>query len=406
MRAWLLGGFVVGLAVSITLAQTALAALTGRWLWRLATGRTTLDACRPLAGPFAALAVTTLVAAAASARPGESLVVAVKGLLLIAAFHASLDALADVAGAERTLAWLLALMAGVSVVGALQVGLCPWLAPLVPWLGRVATKCERAHGFYSIYMTLAGVLSLVMLAVLPGLLGPRTGRGAGAWAVRAGAWILAAAGLGLTQVRGAWIGLVAGVGILLGLLRRGRLLLLAGVGVLVVALLLVPGIRRRVASMADPGDATAADRLYMWQSGILMGRDHWLTGVGPGVVKHVYPQYLMRGALVRSRSHLHSTPLQILAERGIVGLAAWVWLFVAFFVRVRPVLRALPPEAVRERALVTGSLAATGGFLVGGLFEYNFGDSEVLMVAYLVMAVPFVVARARGAGARASSARQ
>jgi hypothetical protein len=46
-----------------------------------------------------------------------------------------------------------------------------------------------------------------------------------------------------------------------------------------------------------------------------------------------------------------------------------------------------------------GSLAAVAGFLVGGLTEYNFGDSEVVMVAYTVMALPFVAARAEDDGA-------
>jgi hypothetical protein len=46
---------------------------------------------------------------------------------------------------------------------------------------------------------------------------------------------------------------------------------------------------------------------------------------------------------------------------------------------------------VQERALVAGSLAAITGFLVAGLTEYSFGDSEVVMVAWTIMAVPFVV---------------
>ncbi|HEY3176887.1 MAG TPA: hypothetical protein VGK94_14115, partial [Candidatus Polarisedimenticolia bacterium] len=52
-----------------------------------------------------------------------------------------------------------------------------------------------------------------------------------------------------------------------------------------------------------------------------------------------------------------------------------------------------PADAGRERALVTGSLAAVTGFLIGGLSEYNFGDSEVVLVAWTVMALPFVVER-------------
>ena len=45
----------------------------------------------------------------------------------------------------------------------------------------------------------------------------------------------------------------------------------------------------------------------------------------------------------------------------------------------------------RERALVAGSVAAVTGFLVAGLSEYNFGDSEVVMVAWAVMALPWAL---------------
>ena len=33
------------------------------------------------------------------------------------------------------------------------------------------------------------------------------------------------------------------------------------------------------------------------------------------------------------------------------------------------------------------------GFLVAGLFEYNFGDSEVIDLLWVVMAFPFVCSR-------------
>ena len=42
---------------------------------------------------------------------------------------------------------------------------------------------------------------------------------------------------------------------------------------------------------------------------------------------------------------------------------------------------------------MVGSLAAITGFLVAGLTEYNFGDSEVVMVAWATMALPFVAAQ-------------
>jgi hypothetical protein len=42
-------------------------------------------------------------------------------------------------------------------------------------------------------------------------------------------------------------------------------------------------------------------------------------------------------------------------------------------------------------ALVVGSLAGVTGFHVAGLFEYTFGDSEVIMLVYFLMALPYIV---------------
>lgn len=387
LRRVLLGALVLGLAVSITLAETALALLALRWVWRLLTGRAHRG--WPLGVPFAAWIAASLLAAALSPQPLASLL-SVRAVLLIAMFYVLLDALQDVADADRWLTWLLALMAGVALIGVLQVTLCPLLAPLAPALGRVATKCHRAHGFYSIYMTLGGVLSLVLLATLPRLL-PAGGGPGERW--RLVAWLAGGAGLALTYVRGAWLGLLAGVAVLLGLLRRGRLLMIAGVLLLALGALLVPEVRRRAESIVDPMDRTARERWAMWESALAMARDHPLIGVGPGGFKREYPQYAAPEFRARRRGHVHNTPLQILVERGLLGLTAWSAIFLAFFWRAAWVLHRLPREAERGRDLVMGSMAAITGFLVGGLTEYNFGDSEVALVAYAVMALPFVVER-------------
>jgi O-antigen ligase len=392
LRVGLLAAFVLGLALSITLAEVALAALALRLGWRLATGRAR-PAGWPLAGAFAAWIAASLLAVVASARPLESLGAA-RGLLLVATFYVVLDAVDGRREARWLLTALLALAAVLGLAGSLQVALCPGLTAMAPALGRVARNCERAHAFYSIYMTLAGVLSLVLLATLPSLLQAGPGR---RW--RWLAWLLGGLGLALTYVRGAWLGFLAGAVVLLGLVRRGRLLVAAGVLVLIAAVVLTPGLRRRAESIADPTDSTARERLAMWRSGLAMVRDHPLTGIGPGQVKHRYPGYAAPEFAHKRRGHLHNTPLQVAVERGLLGLGAWLVLFGAFFQRAGRLLGRLGPEDGEARALVVGSIAAVAGFLVGGLTEYNFGDSEVAMVAYTVMALPFVAAR-RGPGAR------
>jgi hypothetical protein len=39
-------------------------------------------------------------------------------------------------------------------------------------------------------------------------------------------------------------------------------------------------------------------------------------------------------------------------------------------------------------------MASVIGFHIEGLFEYTFGDSEVVTLTYFLMALPFVVQRA------------
>jgi hypothetical protein len=42
-----------------------------------------------------------------------------------------------------------------------------------------------------------------------------------------------------------------------------------------------------------------------------------------------------------------------------------------------------------------GALAVLAAVMTGGLFEYNFGDSEVLMFTLLVAAMPYALRRER-----------
>jgi hypothetical protein len=83
--------------------------------------------------------------------------------------------------------------------------------------------------------------------------------------------------------------------------------------------------------------------------------------------------------------------VQIAAERGLLGLGAWLWLWVAFVARASRIYLRVPSTALERRAAVAGSLAAAVALFAAGLFEYNFGDSEVQMLLWVVMALPFAV---------------
>ena len=391
LRDGLLVALVVGLALSISLSEATLAALA---VWLVWTRRVPpmSRAQWPLLAPLLAFSGWSIVVAAVSAAPAESLA-ATKTLLPLATLWIVFNTLDDASSARRFVSWFLWAVAFVALVSIVQVATCTPARfdaadPALPsTLRRVLGKCRRAHGFYSIYMTLAGVLVMTLLATLPTL--ALAGR-RGVAAVLA--WLTSAVGLALTLVRGAWLGFGAGVLVALTAMRR-RWMAAAVLVVVGVAAVALPRVRARIETIADATDPTARERFAMARGGLAMLRERPLIGVGLGGVKRLYPVYAPPEAVRRHTSHLHNTPLQIAVERGLVGLALWLWLFAAFFVRASRVLRRVPIEAVAERALVVGALAAVAAFLVSGLFEYNFGDTEVLLVALAVMALPFVVER-------------
>jgi O-antigen ligase len=380
-RTWTLIALTLGLALSITLAELAYGVLA---VLVLASGRARRP---PLLVPIVAFMAWTAVSALASPRPLESLVQG-RGVLWLVAVWVVAAALDDAREAHRFATGLFIAVSAVAVLAIVQVAACPAIPPDVPGLARFFRKCSRARGFFSIYMTLAGVLTIVLVGALPRL--ATAGRQL-AWA--GPAWAAGLVALSLTYVRGAWIGFVLGAAGALVFLRRDRLVLAAVVAVVVVALA-VPGVSHRLGQITLENETTR-DRLAMLSGGLRMIRDHPLLGVGPGQVKHAYrATYAPPEALRRSTSHLHNSPLQITAERGVIGLGLWLWIFAAWFRCAIRAWRALPAAA--DRALALGALLAVAAFLAAGLFEYNFGDTEVLFAACAVMALPFVLARSHG----------
>ncbi len=101
------------------------------------------------------------------------------------------------------------------------------------------------------------------------------------------------------------------------------------------------------------------------------------------MVQVVYPEYRDAGGVNENNPHLHNVPLQIAAERGLPALAVWLWFLV---VAVRELFLGLRRQ--ESRALAAGGLAAMASMLAAGMFEYNFGDSEFLMLFLVMVTLP------------------
>jgi O-antigen ligase len=131
-------------------------------------------------------------------------------------------------------------------------------------------------------------------------------------------------------------------------------------------------------------DPASRDRLAMLQMGANIVADHPLTGVGPDMIKVVYDEYRVPAAVNLNNPHLHNVPMQIAAERGVPALVLWL-VFIGLAARDawRQTLRGPAP------AVAAAGLAAIVSMFVAGLFEYNFGDSEFLMLFLGLITLPY-----------------
>ncbi|MGH9386892.1 MAG: O-antigen ligase family protein [Vicinamibacterales bacterium] len=244
---------------------------------------------------------------------------------------------------------------------------------------------RRPQGALSHWMTYSGTLMLVVCAAVSRLLFDTKGR---IWA----AVIMPAliVSLMVTLTRTAMVGVAVGVGALL-LSRDFRLLAVLPILAAIVIALAPASVTNRVYSIIDLNDPTRRDRLAMLQAGVSMIQDHPLTGVGPNEIERVYPVYRVPGAVQASNPHLHNVPIQIAAERGLPALGAWLWFVITAGAGLIKLLR-----RSRHRTLAAAGLGSLVAALSAGLFEYNFGDSEFLMLLLTMITLPFAANRDGG----------
>src|SRR4030095_989842 len=193
--------------------------------------------------------------------------------------------------------------------------------------------------------------------------------------------------LTMTLTRSAWVVVSVGVGLLF-VLKDLRLTALIPVVIAIVFALAPDSVTNRIMSVSDLRDPSSRDRLAMMQTGASMIRDHPLTGVGPNMVQRLYTRYRDQNSVQKVNPHLHNVPLQIAAERGLPALAVWIAFVVVLTAGVFRLFR-----SSADRTLPAAALAAIGAMLAAGVFEYNFGDSEFLMLFLVIVTLPFAAVR-------------
>ncbi len=370
-----LGVFLFASTFSIALTQTALGLALLLWFFfalkRKAPPlrRTMLDL------PFCIFVAVSLAAALMSGKRIASLL-SLKNFALISVIYMIGSLVATRRMALKQFVVLL-----VSGTGAAAFGIAIYL------LGKGAGTLGRSPGPFSNAMTFGGLLLILCSLFLAVAVGAGVGRGLRRAAVGAAAVSFAA--LFFTFTRSSWVGSVVSVVVILAFLRRRWLAPFAAALVLFV-FLLPAHYRARVESIWNLKHMTTVHRLELLKGGVGIIRDHPVIGVGTMDLADVYRRYMPPGA-VQVFGHMHNIFLQIAVQTGFVGLAAFCWLLFSFFrLMARNLKLDLPPP---ERAWVVGSIGALAGFIVNGLFEWNFGDAEVVTLLYVVLGANLALPR-------------
>jgi putative inorganic carbon (HCO3(-)) transporter len=205
----------------------------------------------------------------------------------------------------------------------------------------------------------------------------------------------------LTFSRGGWLGFVAAGFVFLLLLvnhwsiRLPRfwqkwvipLVIAAAVGFVFFAVISLPPLRDRVASMfVGREDSSNNFRINVWLSVIEMIRDRPLLGIGPGnaAFNRVYPFYQQPGYTALSA---YSILLEVAVETGIIGLASFAWILLVAFNQGRLWLRRMRQDWNREAFWLMAAIATMVGMLMHGLVDTVWYRPQVSTLWWLMLAL-------------------
>ncbi len=245
---------------------------------------------------------------------------------------------------------------------------------------------ERVKGFMGHYMTQAGVLLLFCSLALSMFVFERR-KIRWLWGI---SLLLALFSLALTQTRSAWIGFFVVVCFVLLVYRPVGLILVPIVAGLVFLASPQP-MKKRALSVFNLDYFSNRQRLEYFRAGIRIIKEYPLLGTGPDTVDMVFqnPKYGLSEDAKRN-VHLHDNFLQIGAERGVPTLIVWLAFVAWTFLGLLRLLRNKSPGLF---PLAVGALAAVLALVSSGLFEYNFGDSEVSTLFLYLITMPFAYFR-------------
>jgi putative inorganic carbon (HCO3(-)) transporter len=220
----------------------------------------------------------------------------------------------------------------------------------------------------------------------------------------------------LTMSRTSWIAILITM-LFIGFAVQRKLLMGIVIGVCALLIFILPAkfiTHAKTIAQVDKffsSKKILGERLLCWKASVAMIRDHPLLGIGPGKknfrdafqlyggkIKEAEKQVKKEKVSVQPKeikikkktavkgveklSHAHNLFLHMLVETGIVGLLAFLWLFVMVFYSAVKSWR--PLKSGYEKALLLGITASLVSIFLHGLTDSFWKKPDVLFLWYII----------------------
>jgi O-antigen ligase len=200
----------------------------------------------------------------------------------------------------------------------------------------------------------------------------------------------------LTFSRGGYVALLA-IGLLLALSHRWRVWLVASLALIAAAFSRIPAVATRIGHQLNPADPNNSldQRVRLWKATLRMLQDHPIFGTGLSGFARSINGYRDVSGYSDTLIYPHNILLNFWTETGLLGLAAFAWIFVS---AARVAWRGWRAGSGSWRPLQLGVMLALTGMLVHGLVDVPYLKNDLSLEFWVLLGLSWAGRMEAGAG--------
>lgn len=183
---------------------------------------------------------------------------------------------------------------------------------------------------------------------------------------------------------GGWLALAGGL-VILGIiyLVKNWKIWIGGIVILAVAVLSQLGNEKFIKMFDFNEKSSLSVRFQVWETGIVMIKENWLTGIGLGQFRDQYLDFASRifaPPMELAILHAHNLYFQFWINLGIIGLIGIIWLIVKFYLLIKNNLNF-------DAILI---VAAFSSIIIHGFIDTTYWKNDLSALFWILMACAII----------------